>query len=633
MYLRRTGWLCLLATIGLCCLSTPASATNYFWTGATSDLSTSTNWNPNGLPTSADSVFFTDAGGGGGGVNPTTGTLANKFFTFEGTQSYNIGGTSLTVATGGNIDDFNTSATSQEISVGTLTFTGTAQLLGSGGSTTPLLVDPGTMTMGSGAITATTTPFTIAPTTGTLGTGTILANGATIAINGGTISKASGTIQANASSPITIAPSAFNIASTGNAILNANGANITVTPTTSITTASRSLTLTGGSNVLLNGGLGGAAGTAIKTGLGNLSIGSSGSWAGVVQLGTSVSTSYGNIQISAADALGAVGSAASGYTDLGPSKAGALVVNTSSPISIGEFIYVRGRAANNTPQIENAAGTNTFTGTITLDTAAGSGTNVTLQSDAGLLTLSSTSSLVQALASQTLNHIGVGNGEIDGAITETTGSWSVFKDGAGTWTIGGTQSYTGTTTVNGGTLILNGTHTGGGLYTVASGATLGGSGSTASTVDLSGVLSPGNSPGTLAVGGLTLENGSSANFDLVNTSGIHPPGSGNDYVNISGLLSASGSPSVAINVAAIGGGLLGTGTSGVSTWVLATYGSLSGAASFSVTGCDPAYSPTVSVGGGQVLLTLTAPVPEPSTFVLAGMGILGLAVVRLRKRK
>ena len=93
----------------------------------------------------------------------------------------------------------------------------------------------------------------------------------------------------------------------------------------------------------------------------------------------------------------------------------------------------------------------------------------------------------------------------DGLITKAIpGTGGVAKTGTGTWTLGGADTYTGTTTVAEGTLRLDGTHTGGGAYSVFSGATLSGSGSTASavTVQGGGVLLPDGSFGT---GSLTLE--------------------------------------------------------------------------------------------------------------------------------
>jgi hypothetical protein len=61
---------------------------------------------------------------------------------------------------------------------------------------------------------------------------------------------------------------------------------------------------------------------------------------------------------------------------------------------------------------------------------------------------------------------------------------------------------------------VNGTHTGGGDYTVAALATLGGTGSTTSALNVSGVLSPGASIASFASGTLTMNNGSTFEYEV-----------------------------------------------------------------------------------------------------------------------
>jgi fibronectin-binding autotransporter adhesin len=123
-----------------------------------------------------------------------------------------------------------------------------------------------------------------------------------------------------------------------------------------------------------------------------------------------------------------------------------------------------------------------------------------------------------------------------------TGSISVNKIGTGTQTLSGNTSYFGTTTVSGGTLLVNGT-TGFVDHNVATGGTLGGTGTinapinvavggtlapgtttpgtlhAAGTVDLSGTLSTklqANSASVLdATVGLNINTGTVANFELV----------------------------------------------------------------------------------------------------------------------
>ena len=112
---------------------------------------------------------------------------------------------------------------------------------------------------------------------------------------------------------------------------------------------------------------------------------------------------------------------------------------------------------------------------------------------------------------QGLGHISLGSGDLTINADE---SWPAFKGtisgsgsgsltiaGAATVSLGGFNHYAGPTTVSSGTLLVNGTHQSGGDYTVASGATLGGTGTIASNVNVSGTMAPGKSAGTLTVNG------------------------------------------------------------------------------------------------------------------------------------
>ncbi|MCB9851674.1 MAG: autotransporter-associated beta strand repeat-containing protein [Phycisphaerales bacterium] len=99
------------------------------------------------------------------------------------------------------------------------------------------------------------------------------------------------------------------------------------------------------------------------------------------------------------------------------------------------------------------------------------------------------------------------------------GAGSIRKEGAGTLTLGGANTFSGGVTVNGGTLLAtntSGSATGSGSVTVANGATLGGTGTCAGaiTVQSGGTVAPGASIGTLTVGDITFDAGSKLDIEF-----------------------------------------------------------------------------------------------------------------------
>jgi fibronectin-binding autotransporter adhesin len=100
-----------------------------------------------------------------------------------------------------------------------------------------------------------------------------------------------------------------------------------------------------------------------------------------------------------------------------------------------------------------------------------------------------------------------------------SGTGTILLNG-GTLIMTGTNLYNGATAVSNGTLLVNGIHGGAGMITVYTNATLGGGGELRSMVSVQngGVLSPGNSPGTLTVTtNVTFEAGATYAVELAAT--------------------------------------------------------------------------------------------------------------------
>jgi autotransporter-associated beta strand protein len=99
-----------------------------------------------------------------------------------------------------------------------------------------------------------------------------------------------------------------------------------------------------------------------------------------------------------------------------------------------------------------------------------------------------------------------GGNSVGGVISNGSGTVSVTKTGAGTWTLSAADTYTGATTVTGGTLIVSGSLSGSASASVTSGGTLelDGSFNKSATTTLNG---PGILQGTGVVGAITANGG------------------------------------------------------------------------------------------------------------------------------
>ena len=200
-----------------------------------------------------------------------------------------------------------------------------------------------------------------------------------------------------------------------------------------------------------------------------------------------------------------------------------------------------------------------------LDGSSGAPTGYTI----GGLNGNSSTGLVQVKGNShgvTLTLTGSGSYAFNGALTNDTGGQNLsltLNSGFGAQTLGGTNYYSGPTTVTGGTLLINGS-IGTNTVTVNAGATLGGKGviGGATTLNAGAVLAPGaNGVGTLTFNTNLALNAASTNNFVVTTGG-----GASNKVAVAGLLTANGSV-----IKITSGTALGAGTN-----TLFTYGTVSG---------------------------------------------------------
>jgi autotransporter-associated beta strand protein len=280
-----------------------------------------------------------------------------------------------------------------------------------------------------------------------------------------------------------------------------------------------------------------------------------------------------------------------------------------------------------------------------INLAGSTGGGILDQSGTGTLTFSS-SFTATGVGSKTLTLQGStsGVGEIDGAIVDhgTGNTTALYKTGTGTWTLGGTNTYSGGTTVNAGNLVINAAgNTGSGTVAVSggTGATISGTGTSSGAMTISngshiapGINTSGNfgGVGTLAVGttgGLTITN-ANLDFDLATTAA-----GSNDLITTNALTLTSGT--LVFN-------FTGTGST-LQTGTLYELIGVTGATP--VTGFNPNaistnfqgslagnYTASYSVVSNDLDVTFTAgAVPEPSTWALLAFGMLSLGGFHFRR--
>ena len=253
-----------------------------------------------------------------------------------------------------------------------------------------------------------------------------------------------------------------------------------------------------------------------------------------------------------------------------------------------------------------------------------------------------------------LSKTGTGLVEMRGNNNSYNGDTKIFN---GTISVTNGAVLTGTTvrvaptSGNSGTLLVNGTA--GAVVVSARGILAGGGTVGAVTLESGAILNPGNSPGLLTASSATWAAGSTYNWEINNATGA--AGTNWDVFSVTGALDmsalSSSSASTKMNLVLNSLSLANFSTSTEYTWVIAKAASLGGISDgvqnltglFSINTANfngglPANLPN---GGFQVVtgtadglrtLNLMA-IPEPSTGSMLGLGLAGLVVTRLLRRK
>lgn len=300
--------------------------------------------------------------------------------------------------------------------------------------------------------------------------------------------------------------------------------------------------------------------------------------------------------------------------------AGTLIYN-----GIGEttnrYIQVGGGAASTATGgatvTQNGSGPLVFTAT----SAFNSGTFNVPQTGIDLavsrfLTLNGTNTDLNTINGKIVNNVNLSAGASLVALT---------KSGVGTWVLAGANEYTGGTTVSSGILYVNGSLANGNSNSVASGATLGGTGVIGAATALSGRLAPGFG----GIGTLTFSNG-------VTWNGGATSGTATDWLYDLGASNASDLVSITGNFtkgtgAAFRFDLGNASSQGIYTLASWTGSTTFSAGDFSYTNLGGGNTGTFNIVGSSLVLTI---VPEPTTTLgLVASGVAGLFAARRSRRR
>lgn len=594
-----------------------AGAADTTWQNSGTDFNTPANWS-NGVPGSGDAAVF----GNARSMNPDLSsslTIQELNFSSLASSGYTLSSGNGSLLTLTNTGTGTTSAISASNTSGTNTIS-TGLVLGAAAGATQ------TFTQAAGGTLALSGPITEANAGVKLtyaGNGTFVLTGSN-AYTGNTVigesasantivsaqsnnafGSGSGTVSVSAASELNLQG---NVTISKNLILNGSGrsnttgnlrnisgnnewtGNLSIVPGTIRIVSdagnlkiSGNVTPTGGTSLSLQGNGGGEISGIISGGitLGHSSNGT-GTW---ILSGANTytgATTIGNGALSVSSLNSVSGGAAS--SSLGaPTTIANGTIAFGSSAAAGKLVYTGG--GETTDRVINLVGTG-FGGTVD-------------QSGTGLLKFTSNLTAT-GTGSKTLTLQGssAGTGEISGAIVDGSGVTSVSKAGTGSWTVSGSNTYTGATTIAAGVLSASNIVVSGGASNL---------GNATSAV----VLGDATNKGTLSYtgGDATFTRG----FAISNGGGqINVTNSLTTLTISTGAITGGkrlvlgGNGKFVINSDVNGDVFQDTGTvtlngvlSGAST--ILKYGGLSGAGSFTVTNAANSFAGGVTTGGWSAL--------------------------------
>jgi len=534
---------------------------------------------------------------------------------------------------------------------GNITGTGGITKAGSGA----LTYNGDTSNTYSGLTTVGAGNLTLAKTAGNAIAGNLL-------VNGGDVNVTVAGTQIADTATVEVSSGNFTISTGLNetvATVKLTGGNIIGGDATSTLTATTTFDLQSGTNTAILAG----AGNATKSTSGTILLSKANTYSG----GTTLTAGTLQIGVASAGAVGAITSSAIGTGGLAlnggtltssgvASRAILNAVTIGGDVTFGDG--VNNGILNFYAGVDLGGATRTLTianSSVSLNGVVANG-GLTKAGNTLVLTGNNTYTGATTISSGTLQ---IGNGGAVGSIDSTSsvnnngaliynrnnsstasyaigGSGTLEKQGAGTLTLTGNNTYTGGTTVSTGTLMVNntsGSGTGTGSLLVSAGATLGGSGEIAGITTISGILAPGNSIGTLTVandvtwdGSLLSDGTANWKFELgtANTADLlRITGGASEFIKGSGsvfcfdFLGSTETGTFTLvdwdSTAFVGGGFEGTSFA---------------ATDFTYTNLGNSNTGTFQFNGSQLQFQA---IPEPSAGVL--MLLAGTALFVLRRRR